>query len=427
MNEYTGVTTRFLRKDERLVLSEETDMPMVIEANGSTNKEFLQTFLSTNSVKLAEDVSRYGAVLFRGFDINSDEDFEKSILSFKEFRGINEAFMSEEGRDHVGKLKYVLHTNSVYKTGGTLYLGGFHSENYYGPDVPNYISFCCLKPSEVGGETGLINMEKIYRFLNDALKEKLEKNSFFVAKWLVSEVVERYHISVSDIEIICKHFDLPIVGEGDDQFILMYKPSVCIHPKTQKKSLQINLFEIANLNEEMRKQFMNDYQGKTWFWHRFVWKLPTSVLKVLEYVYIMFASFFHSPKQALNILRLKLEVLRKKNHLPTFNQTRVGECFSASDVKDLAKLIRSYYSSCLWKKGDILLIDNKQVMHAGMPGAGPRLVRAIIGNPLNMKYSYPETGFIDGSERTTETIGYYMTSGKLNTEILVSQSPTTNA
>ena len=128
-------------------------------------------------------MATYGAVLLRGFDITSDEEFEKRVLSIKGLQGISDAFMSEEGRIHSDNLKYVLHTNAVYKTGGTLYLGGFHSENYYSPDVPTYICFCCLKPSKRGGETGMINMEKIYHSLDNELKQKLEKNTFFVAKW----------------------------------------------------------------------------------------------------------------------------------------------------------------------------------------------------------------------------------------------------
>ena len=72
----------------------------------------------------------------------------------------------------------------------------------------------------------------------------------------------------------------------------MYKPNIFEHPYTKKQSLQINLFEIAGLNEEMRACFMNDYKGKTWFWHRFVWRmLPASVLSILEFFYIMCASF----------------------------------------------------------------------------------------------------------------------------------------
>jgi hypothetical protein len=151
-------------------------------------------------------VAKYGAVLFRGFGVASDEDFENTVLSIKGLRGISEAFMSEEGRIHAGKSKFVLHTNSVYKTGGTLYLGGFHSENYYSSDVPAYISFCCLEPSLMGGETGIINMEKVYQSLDGDLKKKLEKTNFFVCKWLVSDVANRYKISEELIEKLCKRF-----------------------------------------------------------------------------------------------------------------------------------------------------------------------------------------------------------------------------
>ena len=413
-NEYPGVITRFLQKNERLIESEENEMPLVIEAKAATDLSFLQEFLASNSTKIIEDIALYGAVLLRGFNVASDEDFENSVLKINGFKGISDAFMSEEGRIHAGNLKYVLHTNAVYKTGGTLYLGGFHSENYYSADVPGYICFCCLKPSVIGGETGLINMEKIYQHMGDELKEKLEKNSFFVSKWLVTDVAERYQISIENVEKICKHFDLPIVGTGRDRFVLMYKPNIFEHPLTKKKSLQVNLFEIINLNEEMRKCFMEDYQGKTWFWHRFVWKLPAFVLSFLEFFYIIFASFFYSPKDSIKILRSKFKTFIASKKTPPFNNIRVGSCFSEKDVKELAHLIRTYYSSCLWKKGDILLVDNKKVMHAGMPGSGARLVRAMICNPLNMKYSFLKPGVIDCADRSGDTIGFHMTSGKLD-------------
>ena len=408
---YTGVTTRFLQKEERLILSEETEMPLVIEPTGSTDVASLQTFLATHSTQVMEDIAKFGAVLLRGFDVSSEEEFEQTLLKIQGFRGVSDAFMSEEGRDHVGNLKYVLQTNSVYKTGGTVYLGGFHSENYYSTDVPSYICFCCLKPSKTGGETGLIHMQKIYEHFDEALQKKLEKNPFFVSKWLVSEVAERYQISDEAVVKLCKHFKLPIVGKGLDKFVLMYKPSIFLHPETKKKSLQINLFEIPSLNRKMRQCFMQDYQGKGWFWHRFVWKLPDFIMKILELFYITFASFFHSPKEACKILLTKWKVykaVRIKNNLPPFNDEKVGACFNDSDVSTLAKLIRNYYSSCLWKKGDILLVDNRQVMHAGMPGSGERLLRVMIGNPIEMSYSFSEPGVIECKNKTTDTVGFYM-------------------
>jgi len=419
-NGYAGVTTRFLRQDERLILSEENEMPLVIEAKDSTNVSFLQSFLASHSSDLINDISNYGAILLRGFDVSSDEDFEKTILSVQGFQGISEAFMSEQGRIHVGNLKYVLHTNAVYKTGGTLYLGGFHSENYYTPDVPTYICFCCLKPSVRGGETGLVNMEKVFPLLDDDLKKRLEKNTFFVSKWLMTEVAERYQLSTAAVEKICEQFDLPVIGNGNKKFILMYKPSIFEHPLTKKKALAINLFEIPNLNEEMRKCFNHDYKGNAWFWHRFVWKLPKFIFSILEFIYVVFASILYSPIESVKIIRSKFyfhKAWNKKHNLPKFNNVKVGTCFNDNDVKNLAKLIRNYYSSCLWKKGDILLIDNRKVMHAGMPGSGQRLIRAMICNPIEMKYSFAKPGHLDCKNRTTETIGFYMNSGIFDAEV----------
>lgn len=414
-SEYSGVNVRFLNQDERLISSKENEMPLVIEANDSTDVEFLQKFLAAHSTQILADIAHYGAVLLRGFNISSDDEFEKTVLSIREIRGISDAFMSEEGRTHTGDSKYVLHTNAVYKTGGTLYLGGFHSENYYNPDVPSYISFCCFKPSIRGGETGLVNMEKVYEHLGAELKNRLEKNTFFVSKWLISEVLDRYKISEEEVEKICHYFDLPILGKNNNKFILMYKPSVFVHPQTKKKSLQINLFELIPLNAEMRKHFINDYKGKIWFWHRVVWRLPEFVLKILEFFYVITASFFYSPSAALKILLSKLtsyNASKKIKNIASFNKEKVGSCFNDKDIKNIAKLMREYYSSCLWQKGDILLVDNRKVVHAGMPGSGPRIVRAMICNPLDMKYSFSEDGVFKCKDRALESIGTYITAGE---------------
>lgn len=414
MNKYNGVTVRFLHDDERLILSEEKEMPLVIEAAEQKSCEFLQQFLSNHSTLLIEDIARYGAVLLRGFDISTDELFEKTVLSIPQFKGISEAFMAENGRTHVGDLKYVLHTNSVYKTGGTLYLGGFHTENYYSLDVPGYICFFCHEPSPLGGETGIINTEKLYQNLDHKVKDKLEKNTYFVGKWLVSEVAERYSLNEDTVEKICEHFGLPIVGEGDERFILMYKPHVFEHPLTQEKALAINLFELPALDFELRKQFLNDYCGQDWFWHRFFWRLPTPLFHAIESLAVIIIAFFNSPKKSYQIIRTKIASYLANKKIHAFNTTRVGSCFTKDDINHLAQSMRANYSSCLWQKGDILLIDNKKVAHAGMPGKGKRTIRAMICNRLNINYSLNASGLVSAQEQSTEVVGECMVSGRVN-------------
>lgn len=410
-NNYEGVTTRFLRKDERFINTLETEMPLVFESKEHKDLKFLQDFLKANSENLMEDVGKYGALLFRGFNIQSDKDFENAILSINGLQGISDVFMSEHGRERVEDLKYVLHTNTVYKTGGTLYLGGFHSENYYATDVPGFISFCCLKPSTLGGETGLINMEKVYEHLDDELKMKLENKSYFVEKWLVSEVANRYKIDTKTVEEICQKFDLPIVGDGEDRLILMYKPSVFLHPTTQKKALQINFFSLPTLDNVLRKCFLDDYQGDTWFWHRFVWKMPFSLFKSIENISVFFIALFHSPKELFQIALSKWKTERAFKKL-NGKFTKVKSCFSEKDINHLAHVMRNFYCSIIWHKGDILLVDNRKVVHTGMPGAGPRKVRALISNPLQMKYSPSQSGCLHCQDSPKQTIGHYMALGK---------------
>lgn len=396
---YEQVTVRFLRPDEQFIASSSNDMPLVIEANHARDLCFLQTFLKDNSSAILKDIAQHGAVLLRGFDVSSSHDFEQTVLSISGLNGIRDAFMSEDGRIPADDLQYVLHTNAIYKTGGTLYLGGFHTENYYSPDVPSFICFCCLQPSKTGGETGLINTQKIYDALSAELKEKLAKKTCLAAKWLVSEVAERYGITSREVEMLCQKMNLPIVGQYPHQVILMYKPNVLIHPVTRRRNLQVNFFELPLLNKLLQQRFMQDYRGKQWFWNRVVWRLPRCVFHCLEKMYMSIASLIYSPKAAIKRLFIKIKTYQAMRRIPPYDKTTLNDHFSFADIQALATNLHHHYVSCLWQKGDILLVDNKQVAHAGMPGSGQRTIRAMICNPLKMHYTPDASGEIQGEER----------------------------
>ena len=204
------IVKRFLRDDERHILSKEYDLPLVIEAKVNKSNGFLMDFLRSSSDVL-DDVMHYGAVLLRGFDIKTTAEFEKIILSIPGMVGINHAFMSEKGRVLVDNSQYVLHTNSIVKTGGHYNIGGFHNENYHTPDVPAYIAFFCMAPSALGGETGLVNMTKVYGGLDLSLQEKLERNSFFVKEWPIPIIEKRYQTESATIKKLGKEFGLILI------------------------------------------------------------------------------------------------------------------------------------------------------------------------------------------------------------------------
>lgn len=171
------------------------------------------------------------------------------------------------------------------------------------------------------------------------------------------------------------------------------------------------MFSLPALDRALRKLFLEDYQGDTWFWHRFVWKLPPSIFKSIENVFVFFASLLHSPKELFQITESKWKTEKAFKKI-NGKFAKVNSCFSETDIDHLARVMRQFYCSTIWQKGDILLVDNRKVVHTGMPGAGPRLVRALISNPLNMKYSHAQSGCFVCEDRTTQGIGHHMAAGK---------------
>jgi Taurine catabolism dioxygenase TauD, TfdA family len=126
--------------------------PYVVYLPTNRDKD-LGSFLEHNSAAVWEGLAKSGAVLFRNFSVSSERTFEDALLSLQELRPMDCYFMSEHGRSRVeGASRFVLYTNKFRKTGGTWFIDGIHTENYYTCDVPHFIAFWCKTPSWFGGE-----------------------------------------------------------------------------------------------------------------------------------------------------------------------------------------------------------------------------------------------------------------------------------
>ena len=368
---YRGVTTRLLDREERLIHTEEPT-PLVIERQGrSGSLGFLREFLSSNSSKIRMDIATHGAVLLRGFDLRRPQDFEGATLAISDFQGINECLMSEPGRELVPGTRFVHHTNNLYKTGGSLYLGGFHSENYYSPDVPRYIAFFCEQASPIGGETGLVNTAKLFSDLPEAVKTELKRRAYWVAAWPLAKMASRYGVNAQQMEQFCLDSGLPVVTQHGQKYASMYKPCVIEHPITKEHALAFNYaVELMNsgLDRAIQRVFLPDYSSKEWLLHRLSWRFP--LIGVLD---------------KLDVLSRDPGTVWRTLFRKSFDAC-VGEIFSKETTGLLATSIRNRYSSFKWRPGDMLIVDNLKMAHSGMPGSGARTLRVLICNPIRMRY-----------------------------------------
>lgn len=396
--QYQDVRTRFLKSEERAIDSEETQIPFVIEPDVSKQMGFLLNFLNSNSKNLLCTVATYGAVLFRGFDVQSEQDFENAMMGIKGINPMNSYFMSESGRVLVEGTRFVFYTNKEYKTGGSFELGGFHTENFNTADIPRYICFNCIKPSVFGGETGLIDMLKVYTDLSDNLKMRLASKTFLEGIFPVSEIAQRYSVSENRVKEICSEFGLiNYHSKKGDDFLLSYKANVFKHPGSNLPVLLGNHCNVIPLlNNLVIKNFLKDYGSKRWLIHRLAWK----------YSLIMTAANLKIGKFLKDRIKQVTDKKIATHNFPDelISTEMVRSVIKNEDCKELASVMRKKFASFTWKKGDILLVDNLRMAHAGMPGFGSRTIRAIIANPvsiMNQKFDEGMQTIYENSEGET--------------------------
>lgn len=399
LSQYNDVVWRPLSDSERGVSSSEGDTPLVIEPLKSSSVSFLHEFLQSHSAQIRAALVRHGALLIRGFDVTSSRDFEQTILRIRGMSGMSELLLSEPGRTLADGTQFVFHTNSLVKTGGTTVFDDFHSENYFAPDVPRYVSFFCLTPSTLGGETGLINLRKLYVDLPESVKAMLEERACFVARYALADMECRYGLRTEAIEKFCAEVGLSALSVKARRYVAVYKPSVIRHPVTHDKVLLLNFLNIPGLRKALLREFLPDYRGHEWLKHRLTWRLP--LIYGLVHPDGVLRTLYR------RVLRGAAQKAGSKAYLLMDDARLAGSFFSASDVQLLARSMRHRYSSFLWKRGDVLILDNLQLAHAGMPGQGKRNLRVMLCNPVSLPYSEASAGLhrIDEVSETPMTLG----------------------
>jgi alpha-ketoglutarate-dependent taurine dioxygenase len=375
---YAGVISRTLDRTERRIRINEEETPLVIEPLESSSAQFLREFLTCYSRQILEDIAKHGALLLRGFDVDSAGDFEKHIHSIQGMWGMREYLFSEEGRTLADESRFVFFTNTLKKSGGTLHFGGFHTENHAVPEVPHYVSFWCQTPSTLGGETGLVNLAKVYADLPDALKRNLEERACLLSLYSITRMTNRYGVRADRINEFCNSAGLPIVAVGDRQYVAIYRSNVVQHPLTQEKSLLFNSFYLPSIEHPLLHAFLPDYAGLRWLMHRLVWTASWLRLSV--------------SRRPLRRMPEQDDLYVTKAPPPLADARVFSAIFSDEDCRMLSAIMRRRYSSFPWRRGDILILDNLKIAHSGMPGRGDRELKVMLCNPLSLPSSGASPG-----------------------------------
>jgi alpha-ketoglutarate-dependent taurine dioxygenase len=318
------VKTGYLREGQRL--------PLVVEpAAGGVD---LVAWAAGRRDWLEAELHRHGALLFRGFGVDSPARFEQFVAATSS--GPLEYHERTSPRSRVSGNVY---TSTDYPPEHAIFL---HNEQSYNATFLLKIYFCCVRPADEGGETPLADTRKVFaRISPDTRQRFMEQGYTYVRNfghglglpWQTAfqttsrAAVERY-CRESDIEFEWK--------EGDRLRTRQTRPAAARHPSTG---------ELA------------------WFNH---------------------ATFFHVSTLPPAVRDKLLEGFAEED-LP--NNTYYGD--GSPIGTDVMEELRAAYLAekvvFPWREGDVLMVDNVLASHGREPFRGPREVVAGMADPFSWK------------------------------------------
>ena len=310
----------YLTADQRL--------PLVIQT--SFTEVDLATWAARHEEMIEAELLRHGALLFRGFNVNS-------LRVFEEFtRAVSRELLEYGERSSPRtRLSAGIYTSTDHPADQQIVL---HNEQSYTLNWPMKICFCCQQPARQGGRTPIAGSREIYRRLDPALIRLFEKKSVMYVRnygdGLGLPWQEVFQTRVrAEVEEHCRRAAIECEWkDGDRLRTRQLRPAVRTHPKTG------------------------------------------------EWVWFNHALFFHV--SSLDATTQAAFAGLTADELPFNTLFGDGTPIHSSLMEEIRAAYRDTTVSFPWQAGDVLLLDNMLVAHGREPFVGPRKVVVAMSDPF---------------------------------------------
>lgn len=302
----------------------------------------IASFARAHNQELQSALLEHGAVLLRGFEVRSAEEFA--------------GFIDATGLE---RLDYVYRSTPRTAVGDKIFTATeyppqqeilLHNENAYQRDWPMKLAFCCVIAATSGGATPVGDMRKITAAIGPRLLQRFtERGVRYVRHY-------RRHVDLS-WQVVFQTQDPESVAE------------FCRETGIEHEWLDSETLRTAQVA-----------QG-------------TSVHPLSgEQVYFNQAHLFHVTSLG-SAGAQSLIKLFGADRLPRHATYGNGEEIALEDLEEVRAAFRRNEITFPWQSGDVLLLDNMQVAHGRRPYRGQRKVLASL---LDARSRYPAEALAKG-------------------------------
>jgi alpha-ketoglutarate-dependent taurine dioxygenase len=291
----------------------------------------LPGWAASNKELISAELEKHGAILFRGFPMDSPEKFEELA------RSISSELFEEYGdlpRENVGARVY---GSTPYPADKAIL---FHNESSHQYRWPMKIWFYCVKPAERNGATPIVDCRKLYQMLDPQIIQRLtEKKLMYVRNFTNGlDVSWQQFFQTSNkalVEEYCRKTAIDFEWKSEDHLITrQICPAVVRHPYTGEMIFfnQIQLHHISFLEPAVQKAIL---------------------------------------------------AMFKEEDLPRNVYYGDGRPLEEPVISEITALYDRLAVRFQWQAGDVIMLDNMMVAHARDPFEGTRKILVAMAEVLS--------------------------------------------
>lgn len=310
-------------------------LPLVIKP--TIDNIDLPNWLIVNQDFIHKQILKYGAILFRGFNIDTPAIFEKFGLA------ICQELFHENGEHPRETVSGKVYTPVFYPADRKLL---WHNENSFNHQFPLKIMFGCRQPAQQGGETPIVDSRQVFQLIDSKIRDIfIEKQVMYVRNYgdglgLDWQTVFQTQ-NQAEVEKRFSQNAIKFEWKSENRLrTLSIRPAVIKHPQTGELS------------------WFNQAQH----WH------PVCLDSITRET--LFASF-------------------KPEDLPRNCYYGDGTPIEDSIMEEICGVYQQLEVTFPWEKGDVLLLDNILVAHARNSFMGERKLLVAMGEMTN----YTQIGY----------------------------------
>jgi amino acid adenylation domain-containing protein len=307
-------------------LGSQVRMPLVITPE--SEEVDLIEWSTQNQGSIEAKLLDHGAILFRGFSIDSVAEFERFASA------ICPELFGEYGDLPREGLGGKIYGSTPYPPDETIL---FHNESSHMHRWPMLIWFYCIKAADIGGETPIVDCRKIYNELDPDLRQKFtERGLMYVRNFTPGLDVSWqtfFHTSErSVVEDYCKKASIEFEWSRDGGLrTRQICPAIVKHPQTGEMVFfnQLQLHHVSCLAAPVRESLLS---------------------------------------------------MMREEDLPRNVYYGDGARIEDEVVNKLLALYRDLAVTFAWQRSDVVLLNNMLVAHSRNPYVGERKIVVALGN-----------------------------------------------